>query len=278
MPKQILVTGGAGVLGRHLVSQLSNVGYIARVMSRRARSANVASNIEWAQADLATGQGLAEAVAGVQIIIHAATSPLRSQPVDVDGTRRLIEAARSAHIDHLVYISIVGIDRVPLGYYRAKLAAENMITASHLSWSILRATQFHDLLDAFIQPIAWFPLGFLPTHFQFQPIDSGEVAEELVRCVAAGPSGRLPDMGGPEIHRMGELAHTWLNARRMRRPIIPWPLPGKVGHAFRNGYHTCPDNRQGKITWAEWLHKRYGVNESLRAANTRIATDERGKT
>ena len=258
---RILVTGGAGVLGRQLVTKLSQAGYAVRVMSRRSQPATRRPGVEWAQADLATGQGLVEAVSGVPVILHAATSPFkRTRQIDVDGTDRILEQSRSAGVSHFIYVSIVGIERIPFPYYRHKLAAEAVVTGAGVPWSILRATQFHDLLDGFLQPLARLPFGFLPTDFQFQPIDASEVADRLVECVAAGPSGRLTDMGGPEAHRLGDLARVWLAARGLKRPIIRLPIPGKLGHAFRNGYVTCPQHRQGKLTWAEWVHRKYGVN------------------
>ena len=263
MSQRVLVIGGTGVPGRQVVDKLTRAGYMVRVMSRRPQPKTPMPGIEWAPADLVTGRGLAEAVADVHVIVHAASSVLvHNREVDVEGTRHLIELAGAAQVSHWMYISIVGIERVPFAYYRNKVAAENIVTASDVPWSILRATQFHDLIDAFVQPIAWFPLAFLPADFQFQPIDSGEVADELVKCVAAGPSGRLPDMGGPEIHRLGDLARVWLKARGLRRLIVRLRIPGHVAHAFRSGYVTTPQNRQGRITWAEWVHRKYGVNES----------------
>ncbi len=161
-------------------------------------------------------------------------------------------------MSHFIYVSIVGIERIPFPYYRHKVAAEAVVTGASVPWSILRATQFHNLLDGFLQPVARFPLGFLPTDFQFQPIDPSEVAERLVDCVAAGPAGRLTDMGGPEVQRLGDLLRVWLAARGLKRLVVRLPLPGGFAHALRNGYNTCPPYRQGKITWAEWLSRKYG--------------------
>jgi uncharacterized protein YbjT (DUF2867 family) len=254
----ILVTGGTGVLGRALVSRLHQAGHVVRIMSRRARPADLPAGLEWAQAELETGRGLAEAVSGVQVIVHTASDPRRRDgQIDVEGTRRLWEQAGSARVAHLVYISIVGIDRIPFFYYQHKLAAEEILAGGSVPWSILRATQFHDLLDGFLQRVMRYPLVLGPTDYQFQPVDSGEAADRLVECVAAGPAGRLTDMGGPEVLRSGELARIWLGARRLRRLIVHLPSPGKVAHGFREGYNTCPQNRQGKVTWQAWLKRKY---------------------
>ncbi len=261
--ERVLVTGGAGVLGHQVVEQLKSMGYIVRVMSRHNAPVDIEPGIEWVQADLETGNGLAQAVADVQTIVHAASSPFRQvERVDVEGTRKLLEQAQTAGVSHLVYISIVGIDRISYPYYHAKLAAEEIIAHNPVPWTILRATQFHDLLDLGLQFLAKFPLMPLPTDLQFQPVDSGEVATVLAKSVAQGPAGRLPDMGGPEVLRMKELARVWLEARGQRRLIVPLHIPGAVGHGFRHGYATCPDNRQGQLTWGEWVRRKYAERQT----------------
>src|SRR3990172_6438701 len=149
----ILVTGGSGGLGSELVPRLAAAGHTVRVLSRRPRPPS--TNTEWAQGDLATGEGLAEAVSGVDAVIHAATSPFRrTRQTDVEGTRRLLDAAGAAGEPHFFYISIVGIDRIPLPYYKAKLAAEKLVEESAIPYTILRATQFHSLIDRFLRPLA----------------------------------------------------------------------------------------------------------------------------
>lgn len=256
---RILVTGGNGALGRSLVSELgNNPAYTVRVMSRRSKPADLRSTLEWAQADLETGEGLAAAVADVQTVIHAATNPFRHpRQVDVEGTRRLVQQARTAGISHLIYISIVGVDRIPFVYYQCKLAAEGLVANSGMPWTILRATQFHYLLDLALRALFKLPIGFWFTDMPCQPVATDEVADALCQCVAFGPAGRLPDMGGPEVLSGGEIARTWLEVRGQRRAIVPIYLPGKAANGFRNGYHTCPQNRQGQITWREWVERKY---------------------
>src|SRR5579859_6767846 len=91
---RILVTGGNGALGREVVKQLVEMGYTARIMSRRPQPSSLRAGTEWAQADIETGQGVAEAVAGSDVIVHAASSVLRhTRQVDVDGTRLLLAKA-----------------------------------------------------------------------------------------------------------------------------------------------------------------------------------------
>jgi len=255
---KILITGGTGVLGRALTLRLIARGHTVRVMSRGPRPASAPENVEWAQAQLETGEGLEAAVAGAPIIIHCASSPLkRTRAADVDGTAKLLAAARAAGVQHFIYISIVGIERFPTyPYYKVKLEAEKLIEASGVPYTILRATQFHNLLDRVLQSAVRWPVVFLPKDLQFQLVDAGEVAEALAECVAAGPVGRAADMGGPEVLKSGEIITTWLAARGLRRPVFHLPLWGQAADGFRRGFNTCPQNRQGKITWAAWLQEK----------------------
>jgi uncharacterized protein YbjT (DUF2867 family) len=254
----VLVTGGAGTLGRKITQELAAAGSGVRVMSRKPRPPNVPSLTEWAQADLETGQGIADAVAGIDVVMHAASSPFkRTRQIDVDGTRFLLEKARAAGVAHVIYISIVGVDRIPYGYYRAKLAAEELVQQSGIPWSLLRATQFHYLVDLFFRAVAKLPLVMpLPADLLCQSIAESEVASRLCAITVAGPSGRLPDLGGPEVLRAGEMARIWLLCHGMGQRILPIHMPGKVAQGFRRGYNTCPDQPvRGHVTWSAWLQR-----------------------
>ncbi|HLW00166.1 MAG TPA: NAD(P)H-binding protein [Ktedonobacterales bacterium] len=260
--KRILITGGAGALGRELTDQLVGQGDVVRVMSRRSRPAAQPREIEWAQADLGTGAGIREAAVGVDTIVHAATNFFASGKVDVAGTRRLLEAARAEGVSHVLYVSIVGIERNPFAYYQNKLKAEALVEESGIPWSIQRAAQFHPFIDLILRAFVHWPVALLPTDFQFQPMDIRQAAGRIVESIAAGPGGRLPDIGGPEVRTLGSLAQPWLAARVLRRPIIHMPLPGKTANAFRRGYITCPDHKDGTLTWEEWLQATYGQNQA----------------
>jgi uncharacterized protein YbjT (DUF2867 family) len=252
----ILVTGGTGTLGRPLVAALAGAGPPVRVLSRRPRPRPGGPPVEWVAGDLATGRGLGEAVRGVGVIVHCATGPW-SRRVDVAGTGRLLAAARAAGSPHLVYISIVGIDRVPFRYYRAKLAAERLIQAAGLPWTILRTTQFHDLLHRVLQALARLPVLALPRGWRFQPVDTGEVAGRLATLALGEPAGRVPDLGGPQVLTVEELARGYLQAAGRRRPLLPLPVPGAAARGFRAGGHLCPEHADGKRTWAEFLAARH---------------------
>ena len=258
----VLVTGGAGRLGSKVVKELTATGYRVRIMSRKPQPANLLSTTEWSQADLETGQGIADAVTGIDVVVHAASSPFKhTRQIDIDGTRFLLKQARVAGVAYVIYISIVGVDRIPYSYYRAKLAAEELVKNSDIPWSLLRATQFHYLVDLFFQAATKLPLvTLLPTDLQCQSIAESEVASRLCEIVAAGPLGRLADLGGPEVLTAGEMMYSWLKLRGLHRRVLPLHVPGKVAQGFRRGYNTCPDQPvHGRITWTEWVQSKYEV-------------------
>lgn len=259
----VLVTGGRGDLGGALVDRLVKADHAVRIMSRRAGPASGGLMTEWAQASLETGEGLAAAVDGIECVAHCASSPFRkTKEADVEGTRRLLEACQAAGVSHFLYISIVGIDRVPNPYYKHKLAAERIIEDAGVPYTILRATQFHALLDrVFSGGLLRFPLGAVPGSFKFQTIETGEVAGRMVELVEAGPSGRATDIGGPEVLNAGDMAGSWIAATGRRRLVLPLPLFGKIASGFRRGLNCTPENTYGKITWSEWLADKYGSRQ-----------------
>ncbi|HEY5640883.1 MAG TPA: SDR family oxidoreductase [Dehalococcoidia bacterium] len=256
---RILVTGGAGGLGSELVPLLRSAGHDIRIGSSRPTPDSLEDGLEWTQGNLLTGEGLAESVAGIETVVHCASSPFKKTwEADVEGTKLLLERAKAAGVGHFYYISIVGVDRMTLPYYKAKYAAEQAIEASGVPFTILRATQFHTLLDAFLRQLfKRGPFLFLPGAAKFQLIDTGEVAARMADTVANGPSGRLPDIGGPEVQTAAEIARPWLKVSGVRAIKVPIPALGPVS-GFAKGHNTCPENKFGKMTWAQWLEKTYG--------------------
>ncbi|MDJ1131838.1 SDR family oxidoreductase [Streptomyces iconiensis] len=246
----VLVTGATGTLGRPLVERLLEASASVRVMSRRPRPVDDERPYEWARCDLATGAGLSSAVEGAGTIVHCATSPRH----EVSATRRLVEAARSTGGNpHLVHISIVGVDRLPFSYYRAKYASERLIETSGLPWSLLRTTQFHDLIARVFTAQRRLPCVLIPQGFRFQPIEVTEVAARLAELAMAAPAGRVPDMGGPEIHTARDLATTTLHKR-----VLPVPLPGAAARRFRAGDNLAPTHATGTTTYEQYLAERVG--------------------
>ena len=265
--KRVLVTGGTGDLGRELVARLHDEGYTVRVMSRLTAPAGLPGGLEWARADLATGEGLATAVVGVDVIVHAATSPPNERPylepaaVDVDGTERLLERAESADVERFVYTSIVGIDGVPFSYYRYKVQAEELVAAADVPSVVPRATQFHEFLDETLRTLRWLPVWALPADFRFQPIAAADAAAEIAPLVDGPEPATQPRIGGPEVRTLGELASEWRAARGVRRPTVSLPLPGETATAVREGKLTAPENRQGSTTWTDWLEADPGSDD-----------------
>jgi uncharacterized protein YbjT (DUF2867 family) len=262
---QVLVTGATGRLGRVLVPRLIQAGHDVRATSRRAHPGQ--DGVEWIVSDLASGSGLAEAVAGVDAVAHLASAPYKGRytvQVDVDGTRRLATAARDAGVDHLLYASIVGIDQVPWPYFRRKLAAEGLVKASRTGWSIVRATQFHEFIDAALTIAAKLPVMVIDPGVSAQPVDVRDVADRFVVGIADGPSNRVKEFGGPEILTGSEPLDEWLKARGIRKRMLSVRLPGKLGRAFRSGYLVTNAQPTGRITWREYLQEAYGEYSSRR--------------
>jgi uncharacterized protein YbjT (DUF2867 family) len=258
----VLVTGASGLLGRSLLARPAAARYQVRAMSRRAPArpgGGAATGVQWVVADLATGDGVESAVAGVDTVIHAATDPRGdARRTDVEGTERLLAAAQRASVRHVVYVSIVGIDRVPYAYYRRKLETEDRIRSAPVPWTILRGTQFHDLIDFLFRRFARYPVAFLPTSWLSQPVHVDEFADALWDCVAAGPSRRAPDFAGPEVLRFGDMMRAWLAAQHMRKPMVNLPIWGSMARAFRTGGATAPGRAVGRVAWRQWLAMRYG--------------------
>lgn len=252
----LLVTGGTGTLGRAFTEAAEAAGHRVRVMSRSAAPAARAGGREWARADLVSGDGLETAVTGVDVVMHGASDP-RGDPraTDVEGTGRLVEAARRAGVRHLVYPSIVGIDRIPYPYYQAKLEAERRVAASGVPHTTVRITQFHSFVDAILSRVGRFLVMPLPTKARIQSIAVEEAAALLLGYAEGPAAGRAPDAGGPEILTLGEMARSWIGARRLRRWVVHAPFPGGLARAFREGHGTAPGGRVGKETWEEWLRR-----------------------
>lgn len=275
--KTILITGGTGGLGSAVADLARTGGHHVRIMSRRPAPTGLPPNTEWAQADVLTGDGLRAALDGVDTVIHAATAlTSRYWETEVEGTQRMVDAAKAARTPHFIYVSIVGIDRipdphgktraplittdparVPFFYYRAKLAAERVIAASGIDHSILRASQFHSLLDTFLGMLLRSPVGLLPADFRAQPISTRDAARAFVRLAEGTAQGRSLDIGGPEVLTWEQMARAWVSARGLRRVWLPVYPPGRIAAVFRRGYITCPDACYGTQTWESWLRERY---------------------
>ncbi|GAA4856304.1 SDR family oxidoreductase [Kitasatospora terrestris] len=225
----ILVTGGTGTLGREVVPLLRAAGREVRVLSRHPRPAT--DGVEQVACDLATGAGLDAALAGVDTVLHLAGGPKGDEVT----TARLVAAARRAGVRHLVYISVVAADRIPLAYYRSKHAAEQAVAGSGIPYTTLRAAQFHTFALAYVEKAAKLPVVPAPGGMRCEPVDVRHVAERLVDLTLGEPAGLVPDLVGPRVYTLGELTAGYLAARGRRRVQLPVRVPGKVGRAYRAG-------------------------------------------
>lgn len=252
----IAVTGGTGTVGAPTVAELARRGHAVRALSRTAPAA-LPAGVTHHAIDLETGAGLAEALAGVEVVVDASNGMPNDNAaaVLVDGTRRLLAAERAAGVRHHVVVSIVGIDGVPLSYYRAKVAQEREVEQGGVPWSIVRATQFHDLFGMLFEATSRFRV--LPgIRAVVQPVDVADVAFALADVAEGEPTLRREDVAGPEVVQLHDLARAWKRCTGRRALVLRGPLPGGLGRALRRGVLTDPDaDRRGTRTFAAWLER-----------------------
>lgn len=258
MTINILLTGGTGTLGRHMLPLLAEARENVRVLSRQPREDT--DSVEYATGDLARGDGIDAALSGVGTVVHAAGS---AKGDDVKA-RHLVTAAVRAGVQHMVYISVVGADRVPVvgrtdramfSYYAAKRGAERVIADSGLPWTTLRATQFHDLMLLTARQLAKLPVVPVPSGMRVQPVDSREVAARMVELALGGPAGLVPDLGGPRVYTMDQPVRGYLRAIGRRRPMASIRMPGEAAAALRAGANLTSDS-SGRRTWEQFLAER----------------------
>jgi uncharacterized protein YbjT (DUF2867 family) len=277
MTSPILVTGGTGTLGRQVVPRLRNAGREVRVLSRHGQADQ--DGVRYLTGDLATGEGVEVAVAGVEAIVHCAGTA-RGDEVKA---RHLVEAASRAGARHLVFVSVVGADRVPVvsgidramfGYYASKRAAEQVIAGSGLPWTTLRATQFHDLVLVAVRALARLPVVVVPAGWRFQPVDARDVADRLVELALGAPAGLVADLGGPRTYELAGLVRSYLRATDRHRLVVPLRTPGRAARAVRAGANLAPDQAVGRRTWEEFLAERLsrGISSSGGRAGQSLGT------
>jgi uncharacterized protein YbjT (DUF2867 family) len=253
MTSTLLLTGGTGTLGRLVTPLLQDAGFNVRVLSRRSHESG--DGIEYVTGDLLKGEGIEPAVDGAEIIVHLAGGP--NAKGDDEATRNLVRTASRVGVQYLVYISVIGADRVPLGYFRNKLGAERAVADSGLPWTTLRAAQFHELVLTTVQKMAKLPVIPVPGGVRLQPVDSGEVAARLVELTLDKPAGLVPDLAGPKVYGMADLIRGYLRARGKRRLMMPVRMPGKAGRAYRAGENLSLEGAAvGKRAWEDFLAER----------------------
>lgn len=250
MNAPILVTGGTGTIGRRVVPLLTAAGRDVRVLTRHPRPST--PGVEHVEGDVVAGRGLAPALDGVDVVVHLAGG---AKGDDV-AARHLADATHAAGVRHLVLISVVGADRMPIGYFRAKAEAERVVAESGVPWTVLRAAQLHDFVLPVARGLSRPPVLPVPGGLRFEPVDVAEVAARLAEIALGAPAGWVPDAVGPEVLDVPALVAAYRRAHgaRPRRVTLPVRLPGAVGRAYRAGDNLAgPDARRGGRTWAEYL-------------------------
>ncbi len=248
MSSTTLVTGGTGLLGSQVLPLLRQAGHRVRVLSRHDREPG--DGVEYVAVDLVTGDGLDEALDAVQTVLHLAGGPKG----DDVTTRNLVQAAqRAGTVEHLVLISVIGADTVPIGYFVRKAEAERIVAASGIPYTILRAAQFHDLALKTVQAIAKAPILPAPGGVRWQPVASREVAARLAELTLGNPAGRVPDLAGPRIYTLEELQRSYLATVGRHRMRLPIHVPGKIGKAYRSGANLTLGTPTGSDTWEQFL-------------------------
>ena len=248
MTAPILVTGGTGTLGRRIVPLLRDAGCDLRILSRHDRKSG--DGVEYATGDLVKNEGVEAAVTGAETVIHLAGGPKG----DEIAARNLVAAASRASVSHLVFISVVNADRIPIGYYRQKIASEKIIADSGVPYTILRAAQFHELVAKVGSVLARLPLVPIPGRIRLQSVDSRDVAERMVELALGAPAGLVRDLVGPQVIGAGELIRGYLSAAGKRRLTMPMPLPGTIGRLYRDGANLALDGADvGHRTWTDFI-------------------------
>ena len=244
---RVAVAGGTGVLGGYVVTALEAAGHEPVVL---ARSTGV---------DVVSGDGLADAMRDVEAVVDVTNvqtvNGTRATEFFTTATRNLLAAEVTAGVSRHVLVSIVGIDRVGSGYYRAKLAQEDVVRGGDVPFTVLRATQFHEFPGQVLARVPG-PVKLLP-RMRMQPVAAREVADELGRLAAAGGDGSTRDMAGPEVHELPDLARRVLAAQGRRPWVLGLRAPGAAGRAMASdGLLPAGPATLGTVRFADWLADR----------------------
>ena len=241
----IAIVGGTGTLGRKVAAELESRGHKVRPLSRHAPEYRV---------DLATGDGLAPALAGCDVVVDASNSSSRKPAgVLVDGSRRLLAAEETAGVKHHVCVSIVGCGEVPMGYYRAKTDQERVVSQGAVPWSIVRSTQFHELVGTILTAAGRWRVLPMPRGV-LQPVACADAARAIADVAEGAPLNRCLTVAGPEVRELRDLARTWRDVTGHWALLVPMPVPGTVGRALRSGALTAPrPDVRGATGFADWL-------------------------
>jgi uncharacterized protein YbjT (DUF2867 family) len=245
---KIVVIGGSGLIGKKVVKKLGDRGH-------EVVPASPSSGV-----NTVTGEGLGQALAGAQVVVDVANAPSWEDKAVLEffekGGRNLLAAEKVAGVRHHVALSVVGTDRLlASGYFRAKMAQENLIKAAGIPWTIVRATQFFEFVGAIAQTATQGQTVRLSSALM-QPIVSDDVAAELADVAVTEPLNGTVDLAGPEPIRMDELVRQFLTASRDPRQVITDPQAGYYGVPVTD-QSLVPDKkpRLGRTRFADWLSR-----------------------
>jgi uncharacterized protein YbjT (DUF2867 family) len=249
---KVLVTGATGQLGSALLKQLKYTNYEVKITSRR-KPDNL--YYDWVYSDFLTGEGLEAAINDVDVILHAATSPRKdSKIIDVSGFGKFLNMCQ--HIKHFIYPSIVGIEDIPMKYYKHKYQAEELLKNSSVPHTIIRATQFHSFIENLLLSKPFLKKYFVPGNFRFQSVDVVDFAIHLIKMIDDGPQGIADDFGGPEILTLREMADLKIKVNNESNNVVNLSFPGKLFKSFLEGKNTNEHQKVGKITFEEYLRNK----------------------
>lgn len=250
---KILVTGATGQLGSALLNQFENTDYSVQMTSRRKPECK--GNFDWVYSDMLSGQGLEEAAKDVDVVIHAATSPMKkTKDIEVSGFGNFL--SKLPHIKHFIYPSIVGIENIPFKYYRYKYEAEELLKNSFIPYTIVRATQFHGFVDSLFLSKPVFKRYFIPGNIKFQSVDVGEFANHLISLINKGPLGRTDEFAGPKIMTLREMAELKIKINNQPNKVYSFSFPGKLYKALLDGKNTNHIQKVGKVTFEDFLRNK----------------------
>ncbi|MFI1761962.1 SDR family oxidoreductase [Streptomyces sp. NPDC020800] len=240
---KIAVIGGTGLIGSQVVKNLSAAGHEAVPHSK---STGV---------DVIGGQGLDEAVAGADVVVNLTNSPTfdEASPAFFQTSMdNLLAAAHKGGVGHFVILSIVGVDQVPeLDYYRAKVIQEKILAAGPIPYSIVRATQFMDFMDAVMSWTADADTVRLPAT-PIQPIASRDVAAAVAEVAAGAPLNGIRNIAGPEIHPLDELGRITLSHKGDHRTVVTDPTAGMFA-VVKGDVLTDKNAHLAPTRYTDWL-------------------------
>ena len=243
---KIVVIGGSGLIGTKLVARLRQRGH-------EVVAASPSSGV-----NTITGEGLAGALAGAQVVVDVANSPSWEDQAVLEffetSGRNLLAAEAAAGVGHHVALSVVGTDRMlASGYFRAKMAQENLIKAANIPYTIVRATQFFEFVGGIAESGADGQTVRLPPAMM-QPIVSDDVAAILAETVVGPPLNETIDIAGPEPIRMDELVRRYLIAKQDARQVTTDVRAGYFGTEVNDESLTPGANpRLGPTRFDDWL-------------------------